>query len=99
MITFGELKPKRVTKLWKISVTQLSEGSYGLNFSLQVDPNDPVFAWEMHNLHHQLVTIELEQDGRELLDTDEKTEAPVKTTRAPKNDHLQQAASAMGAAH
>jgi len=80
MIEFEGLKETRVTKLWKAKLTQLSEGGFGLVFSIQVEPSSPEFLYLLHELHHKKATITLVQDTSELLDT-ETTDQPPATKR------------------
>lgn len=81
MITFEGLAEVRVTKLWKPKLTLLSEGGFGLEFSVQADVVSPEWMHLLHELHHKKCTITLVQDTKDLVD-----EAESKTDKEAKKD-------------
>lgn len=94
MIEIEGLEQQRVTKLWKANLTVLSEGGFGLQFSVQVDTPNAIWMHSVHELHKKKCAINLVQDTNELLDSDSetKTERPSPRTRKPDTIDQQQPA-------
>lgn len=96
MITLDELSEVRVTKLWKPKLTILSEGGFGLEFSIQADTPNAVWMHAVHELHKKKCTITLQQDTKELLDDETATTGYAPAARAssrkPKAEEQQPAA-------